>query len=123
MSLAWTKQSRIRKSREFRVVQKYGQKWKSTDFLFIFLGSKRQQSQPRVGLIASKKVGNAVVRNMVKRRLREACRKKILTIESATDIVIVAFSSASTLSQKSVEQQVSKAFKLIQSKTKKSSVG
>ena len=82
MSLAWTKQSRIRKSREFRVVQKYGQKWKSTDFLFIFLGSKRQQSQPRVGLIASKKVGNAVVRNMVKRRLREACRKKILTIEA-----------------------------------------
>ena len=46
----------------------------------------------RVGIVVSKKVGNAVVRNRVRRRLREAL--KALTVEGkvskAFDLVVIA---------------------------------
>ena len=107
MTNNWDKNSRIRKSRDFRKIQRYGKKWKSTDFLFLFLPSKENS---RIGLVVSKKVGNAVIRNLVKRRLREACRKNLEILKNNVDIVIIAFSSAALCTQTTVEQQVIKAF-------------
>ena len=120
MSMAWTKNSRIRKSRDFRIVQKNGQKWKSTDFLFIFLPSNHRRTsnstQSRVGLVVSKKVGNAVIRNLVKRRIREACRKNMYGLDIDVDVVIIAFSSAKDLIQSAVDTQIITAFERIQSR-------
>ena len=118
MSMAWTKKSRISKSRDFQIIQKTGQKWKSTDFLFIFLPSNHRRTsfstQSRVGLVVSKKVGNAVIRNLIKRRIREACRKNLAYFTHSTDVVVIAFSSARDLTQKSVDTQVIEAWKQIQ---------
>jgi ribonuclease P protein component len=47
----------------------------------------------RVGLAVSSKVGNAVVRNQVKRRLREAIRQERTALPSV-DLVLVARASA-----------------------------
>ena len=47
----------------------------------------------RVGLTVSSKVGGAVVRNRVKRRLREAVRQELASLP-AVDLVIVARASA-----------------------------
>jgi ribonuclease P protein component len=47
----------------------------------------------RVGLAVSSKVGNAVVRNQVKRRLREAVRQERAALP-AVDLVLVARASA-----------------------------
>ena len=47
----------------------------------------------RVGLTVSSKVGGAVVRNQVKRRLREAVRRELSGLP-AVDLVIVARGSA-----------------------------
>ena len=47
----------------------------------------------RVGITVSSKVGGAVVRNRVKRRLREAIRHEIATLP-AVDLVLVARASA-----------------------------
>lgn len=52
----------------------------------------------RVGIVVSKKVGNAVVRNRVRRRLREALRA--LTVEGKVsttfDLVVIARPSAAS---------------------------
>nr|WP_226580074.1 ribonuclease P protein component [Acuticoccus sediminis] len=47
-------------------------------------------SGPRVGFTVTKKVGNAVVRNRIKRRLRAIASEIHDEFDSATDYVIVA---------------------------------
>ena len=41
---------------------------------FVLLVKERRQPVPRVGFTVSRRVGNAVVRNRARRRLREAAR-------------------------------------------------
>lgn len=51
----------------------------------------------RLGLTVSRKVGNAVVRNRAKRRLREMVRASVKNRGiTACDIVIIAYTAAST---------------------------
>jgi ribonuclease P protein component len=44
----------------------------------------------RIGLSVSKKIGSAVVRNRIKRRVREAIRKHLLDNKLSYDFVVVA---------------------------------
>lgn len=44
----------------------------------------------RVGFIVGKRVGGAVVRNRVRRRLREIMRRKLRSIQPGWDLVIIA---------------------------------
>ncbi len=48
----------------------------------------------RLGLTVSTKLGHAVVRNRVRRRLREVYRREEATLRTGFDIVIVARSAA-----------------------------
>jgi len=113
MDMTWQKSIRIRKSRDFRLVQSYGSKLKSRDFLFLFLPFYRVPNAdncPRIGLVVSKKVGNAVCRNRVKRRIREACRKNQSHLQRSFQVVIIAFSSALHRTQAEVDTQISTTF-------------
>lgn len=54
------------------------------------LRSRADDAAPRVGFTATKKIGNAVVRNRVKRRLRAAAREILHTsARPGTDYVLV----------------------------------
>ncbi|WP_420263784.1 ribonuclease P protein component [Candidatus Magnetominusculus dajiuhuensis] len=62
----------LKKSFEFKYVFHNGRRYKAAHLgVYISKGKKRGV---RVGLVVSKRVGNAVVRNKVKRRFREAMR-------------------------------------------------
>ncbi len=52
---------------------------------------------PRFGLTVTKKVGSAVVRNRIRRRLREALRSDALAPDAGHDYVIVARRDALTV--------------------------
>jgi len=60
-------------------------------------GSGLARRPPRFGFTVTRKIGNAVVRNRIRRRLREAVRLAASHAEPATDYVLVARRAALTL--------------------------
>lgn len=64
---------------------------------------------PRLGLSVSKKVGNAVVRNLVRRRLREIFNACLAEIPKNYDLVVSARPGASEASYAELEAEFRKA--------------
>lgn len=73
----------IKSKRMFRETLDAGQKISSNYFL-TYIKKTEEENCIRIGFIVTKKIGNAVVRNKVKRRIKEALRN----IEYDTDIGI-----------------------------------
>ncbi len=80
------KTHRLLKSSEFRSVFKKGRKLVTTALVFHVVTNGG--SECRLGLAVSKKIGRAVKRNLVKRRIREAFREKHDSFEKGFDIVV-----------------------------------
>jgi ribonuclease P protein component len=79
---------RLRKRAEFLAVRR-GEKRRGRLFLVEAL-ARDDDGPPRVGFTVTKKVGNAVVRNRVRRRLREAVRVHAAgDMAAGSDYVIV----------------------------------
>lgn len=68
----FTRESRLRKRREFLRVQQHAQRVYGRRLIFQFQDGRTPVS--RLGITVSKKVGNAVVRNRIKRWVREVWR-------------------------------------------------
>lgn len=79
---------RIRKKKDFLVLYKKGRRYKSRYFSLIYNRSAFDYS--RVGVVASRKVGGAVVRNKAKRWMRELFRRNIDLLEIPVDVLLVA---------------------------------
>lgn len=76
---------------------------------FVAVFRHREPGPPRFGLTVSRKVGNAVVRNRVKRSLREAIRKGWSAL-TAVDVVFIARPSAATASSMQLASEVEAVF-------------
>ncbi len=61
---------------------------------------------PRVGLVVSKAVGNAVVRNRVKRRLRHQVATQLTTVPHGTSVVLRALPAAATATSAELAQEL-----------------
>ena len=67
-------EARLRSRAEFDAVQSGGRRVAAR--YMILIGQPNTLSQDRLGIIASRRLGGAVVRNRAKRRLRELFRKR-----------------------------------------------
>ena len=66
---------RVRGTAEFRRAQRLGKKLVAPNFvLLVYARDEDDRGPARLGLVVSKRVGNAVRRNRVKRLIREAFR-------------------------------------------------
>ena len=90
-----------------------GKQVRSRDFRVRFLADDR--TPPRVAYAISRKVGNAVVRNKLRRRLRAAVGDHVDRSGALfSDAVIVAFPSARDLTYAQVQDQVTEIMKKIE---------
>lgn len=99
------KNLRIRKRREFLVVQTGGRNQHSPHFIVISF-NRPGLCRPRLGVTVSRKIGNAIVRNRVKRCIREFFRLHWSGILPARDIVFIAKSGAEKLSYGEIAKEL-----------------
>jgi ribonuclease P protein component len=81
---------RLRKRSGFMEVQGRGKKLHTDSFLVFVLPRKDGLAPPRLGITVSKKVGDAVLRNRVKRLVREAFRRNKALFPQGLDVVFIA---------------------------------
>lgn len=81
-----TQDHRIRKAKDFEQVFQKGFKLITPTLIFRILVNDGVNS--RLGLAVPKKVGNAVIRNLVRRRIREAFRLTKASFGTRIDIVV-----------------------------------
>jgi len=92
-------------------VQKQGILVRSKDLLVFY--KQGNGNQARFGMTVSKKVGNAVTRNRVKRWIREAVRHHHHCVESTVDVVFIASPRTARSSYQRIEREVSTALETI----------
>ena len=83
----FTRAFRIRRAGDFQRV--YAARHRRESGPLLVYGVPNDLGRPRVGLSVSRKVGGAVRRNRVKRRLRESFRRLKVELVDAFDYVIV----------------------------------
>lgn len=66
-------------------------------------------NKKRLGIIASKKIGNAVIRNRAKRKIREAFRHIKGQLHPAIDIVVISGRGLVALPVSTIEEKLSKS--------------
>lgn len=83
--------NRIRKSQEFQKIIHTGKKVVNGQFALYY--TEKKEMQNRIGITLSKKIGNAVVRNKLKRQVRMMCQD-LIDFETCQydSIIIVRFS-------------------------------
>jgi ribonuclease P protein component len=81
---------RLSRSRDFDSVYRQGRSV-STRFLVLYWFPREDGGEePRLGLAVPKASGSAVVRNRIKRQLREAWRSSLNRVEPGRDYVLIA---------------------------------
>ena len=86
----------MRKRGDFLAARK-GERRGHTWFLLEVLDRKRPDAPPRLGLTVTKKVGNAPLRNRIRRRLREAVRTDLARdMLPGHDYVVIARAEVAT---------------------------
>ena len=78
---------RLKTSEEFDRV--FAEKCSAADRVLVVYGAANELNHPRLGLVVSRKVGSAVVRNRIKRLLREAFRLHRDEIPLGIDLVVI----------------------------------
>ena len=88
------KTTALKLNRNFRFLYHRGGSEVSKTLVFYF--KKNRLGTNRLGITVSKKVGKAVIRNRVKRLIKENYRRREENIKTGYDIVVVARKRAAT---------------------------
>lgn len=106
--------NRIKKAEEFQSMIKKGAKIVNQSFV-IYYGQK-DDDETRIGISVSKKLGNAVHRNLYKRQVRMMCHELIDFKNTNHDLVLIVRFNYSSLSYEENKNNLEKL--LIKAKIK-----
>lgn len=98
------KENRLRANKDFSRVYKKGKKTVGKTLVIYYIENGGAQS--RYGFSVSRRIGNAVVRNRVKRRLREAVRRTATDHRPGYDYILVARSASLDAAAREIEKDI-----------------
>ena len=79
---------RIRKKKDFETLYRIGHRYRGRHFHLVFHANTF--GFPRMAVVVSRKVGNAVERNRIKRRVRTLFRRNKALFTRPMDIILIA---------------------------------
>ena len=103
---------RLTRRPQFEDVMDRGHRHRIATFCTVFF-LPNGLSRKRLGIIASKKIGNAVARNKAKRKIREIFRHIKNRIEPAVDVVVICGRDSLSLPSSVLERKILKPFPTI----------
>jgi ribonuclease P protein component len=80
---------RLSRSRDFDAVYRRGRSTSTRSLVLYWFPRDEPGDEPRLGLAVPKATGSAVVRNRIKRQLREAWRAGLETVPRGFDYVLI----------------------------------
>lgn len=99
---------RLTARRQFQLVYERGRRAASASF--VLFGQPNDLGHCRLGLTVTRKVGNAVERNKIKRRMREVFRRHRAQLAPAMDLVLNARAAALTGPTEALEREFLQTF-------------
>lgn len=104
------KSFRVKREKDFKAIFKDGTSFANRKFVVYQL--ENQQNHFRVGLSVSKKLGNAVTRNQIKRRIRHILQSVKGSLVEHVDFVVIARKGVETLEYAEMEKNLLHVLKL-----------
>lgn len=104
------KKYRIKKNNDFQRVFKHGKSMANRQFI-IYTLEQSEEPEFRIGLSVSKKIGNAVTRNRVKRLIRQVFLEEKERIIKGKDFVVIARKPAAEMNYHEVKSSLKHIFK------------
>ena len=83
-----SKSYRMKKNSQFDYIFKNGKSLKQNKLLLFY--SKTKSNKPKIGVVVSKKIGNSVTRNKIKRLIRESIRLNLAKLNTSYNYILVA---------------------------------
>lgn len=114
MTETFSPEERIRKKKDFLLLYKKGRRYRGKYFNLIYLSSDRGLS--RMATVVSRKVGNSVDRNKIKRHMRELFRRNKDLFKDPVDMVIIPKKDILDLSWTSLQKEYLSAIASINQK-------
>ncbi|KGL41842.1 ribonuclease P protein component [Listeria newyorkensis] len=102
---------RIKKDDEFQRVFKKGKSFANRQFV-VYIFKREDLAHFRIGLSVSKKIGNAVVRNRIKRCIRQTFHELNEQIDSGYDYIIIARKPAANMDFHEIKKSLMHVLKL-----------
>jgi len=103
-SFSFGKEERILKRAEFIDLSLHGTRHHTENFIIILKQNRRNST--RLGITVSKRVGNSVKRNRVKRSIREFFRLNKQQMPKGYDIMIIALRESNKLNFLKVQEEL-----------------
>ncbi len=105
--------TRLKKRSDFLACAASGRKWVRPAFILqLNKRASGEDATPRLGFTTTKKLGNAVVRNRIRRRLREAAR---LALPEAAhphhDYVLIGRPDAATIEFETLKREMAEGMR------------
>ena len=104
------KNFRVKREKDFKEIFQYGTSFANRKFVVYQL--ENQQNHFRVGLSVSKKLGNAVTRNQIKRRIRHILLSVREHLADNVDFIVIARKGVENLDYAEMEKNLLHVLKL-----------